>query len=317
MSSIYDFKLTREDFGIFGKNLHRPECVWCSPDGIWVSDNRGGVSHLGSNGFPNLMGSGITEPNGFCRLKDGSFLVGGLSDRTLHMISKDGLTIPFLTEINAQPLGVVNHAWCDIKGRIWISVMTKGDHWYSALDNRPPDGYIILIDAAGPRVVAENLHLTNEVKVSPDGNFLYAAESLARRIVRFKINSNNGLGPKEFVGPEDLGPGNNPDGFTLDSEGNVWVVLVAKNGVGVITSKGDYLELFTDINIKGLDAWIAGYENFTATAEHLGNCAGEFLKLPTSLAFGGRDLKTVYVGSLLSPHLYTFRSPVAGIAQPY
>ncbi|MBT2560268.1 SMP-30/gluconolactonase/LRE family protein [Pedobacter sp. ISL-68] len=317
MSSIYDFKLSKADFQTFGNNLSRPECVWCSTDGIWVSDNRGGLAQLDASGAPILLGSGIAEPNGFCRMKNGAFLVGGLSDRTLHMISQGGVTTPFLTEIDGQRLGVVNHAWCDVKGRIWISVMTKGDHWYSALENRAPDGYIVLIDGKEARIVTENLYLTNEVKVSPDGNYLYAAESLARRIVRFRITANNDLGPKEFVGPEDLGPGNNPDGFTLDAQGNVWVVLVAKNGIGVITTKGDFLEIFTDINVDCLKNWVSGCENFTATAEHLGSCAGEFLKLPTSLAFGGEDLKTVYVGSLLSPHLYTFRAPVAGNQNPW
>lgn len=317
MSSLHDFKLSKADFQTFGHSLSRPECVWYSSDGIWVSDNRGGLAQLDASGTPSLLGSGIAEPNGFCRMKNGAFLVGGLSDRTLYMISKDGVTVPFLTEVDGRSLGVVNHAWCDKKGRIWISVMTNGDHWYSALENRAPDGYIVLIDANGARIVAENLFLTNEVKVSPDGNYLYAAESLARRIVRFKINANNDLGPKEFVGPEDLGPGNNPDGFTLDAQGNVWVVLVAKNGIGVITTKGEFLEIFTDINIEGLEGWVTGCENYTATAEHLGNCAGEFLKLPTSLAFGGKDLKTVYVGSLLSPHLHTFRAPVPGNQSPW
>ena len=313
LSAIYSFSLTKKDFFTVGSGLSRPECVWYDTDGLWVSDNRGGVAHLKSDGTAELLGSGIKEPNGFCRLRDGSFLVGGLSDRTLHLISPDGETRPFLNEINGESPGVVNHAWCDVKGRIWVSVMTRGEHWYSALNKKAPDGYIILIDEHGTRIAASGLDLTNEVKVSPDGNFLYAAESLARRIVRFPIGENNELGAKEFIGPDDLGPGNNPDGFTLDSEGNVWIALVAKNGIGVITAAGEYIELFTDINESGLAGWIEGCEKMNATGEHLGDCAGSFLKLPTSLVFGGDDLRTVYVGSLLSPHLFAFRAPVAGI----
>ena len=36
----------------------------------------------------------------------------------------------------------------------------------------------------------------------------------------------NKLGPKEFFGPENLGPGSNPDGLTIDAEGNVWIALI-------------------------------------------------------------------------------------------
>jgi hypothetical protein len=38
------------------------------------------------------------------------------------------------------------------------------------------------------------------------------------------------------------------------------------------------------------------------------------IALPTSLAFGGSDRRTVYLGSLALPHLLSFRSPVAGLA---
>ncbi len=122
-----------------------------------------------------------------------------------------------------------------------------------------------------------------------------------------------GLGPKESFGPEDLGPGANPDGLTIDAEGNVWVVLIAKNGIGVITAAGDYIELFTDINPEGLQKWLDADEHLSATPNDLVGCAGDLLKLPTSIAFGGDDMKTAYIGSLLLPCLYCFRSPVPGV----
>jgi gluconolactonase len=316
ISPLHSFSLKKEDFFSLGSDLHRPECVWADKDGIWVSDTRGGVANIMGSGPTTLLGSGIEMPNGFCRRPDGSFLVGGLSDGKLHLIQPNGETSVFLQDIGEGRLGVVNHAWYDAQGRIWISVMTRGQHWYSALEVRNPDGYIILIDESGARIVADGLDLTNEVKVSPDGRYLYAAETLGRRIVRFAIRPDNSLGPKEFFGPEDLGPGAFPDGFTFDAEGNVWIALIAQNGIGVITAKGDYVELFTDINREGLHHWIKAYEEGTATGNDLGACAGDMLKLPTSLAFGGEDMKTVYIGSLLLPYLCCFRSPVPGV-RPY
>jgi gluconolactonase len=313
ISPLHSFSLNKEDFFRLGCDLHRPECVWTDKDGIWVSDSRGGVGKLSASGEAILLGSGIAEPNGFCRRPDGSFLIGGLSDGKLHLIKSDGETSVYFEEIEGGRLGVVNHAWYDRQGRTWISVMTRSEHWHNALQVRNPDGYIILIDERGARIVADGLDLTNEVKVSPDGRYLYAAETLGRRIVRFPIMAKNRLGPKEFFGPEDLGPGANPDGLTIDAEGNVWITLIVKNGIGVITSKGDYLELFTDVNSEGLKKWLTASEHLTATAYDLVDCAGEMLKLPTSIAFGGEDMKTAYIGSLMLPHLCCFRSPVAGV----
>lgn len=312
-TSLHSFRLKQEDLFTVGTGLHRPECVWTDEDGIWVSDSRGGVAKLQSNGEATLLGSGIEEPNGFCRLPDGSFLVAGLSDGKLHIIRPNGETSVYLEDIGQGRLGVVNHAWHDRQGRTWISVMTRGEHWYSTLKGGDPDGYIILIDERGPRVAAQGLDLTNEVKVSPDGRYLYVAETRGRRVVRFPIKEDNSLGAKEVFGPVDLGPGSHPDGITLDAEGNVWIALIAKNGIGVITAGGDYIELFTNIRSDALIKWIKNCEDLTATPNELGDCAGDLLKLPTSIAFGGKDMKTVYIGSLLMAELYCFQSPVAGV----
>jgi hypothetical protein len=36
------------------------------------------------------------------------------------------------------------------------------------------------------------------------------------------------------------------------------------------------------------------------------------MKQISSIAFGGRDLKTAYLGNLLDDRIYSFQSPVAG-----
>src|SRR5580700_8629500 len=102
ISQIHSFCLKKEDFFTLGNDLHRPECVWADKDGIWVSDSRGGVGKISASGQATLLGSGINEPNGFCRLPDGSFLVGGLSDGKLHIIKSNGETSVYLQEIEGS-----------------------------------------------------------------------------------------------------------------------------------------------------------------------------------------------------------------------
>ncbi len=47
--------------------------------------------------------------------------------------------------------------------------------------------------------------------------------------------------------------------------------------------------------------------------EHMEAIESEVMRSISSIAFGGPDLKTVYLGNLLDDKIYTFRSPVAGV----
>lgn len=315
-SALQDFKLTKSDFSTFGHGLMRPECVWADEDGVWVSDNRGGVSRIGDDGAPVLLGSGIEEPNGFSRAGDGSFVVAGLSDGKLHRIAPDGTTTTLLETLGGAPVGTINYAWVDSQGRIWVSVMTRRPRWYDKLTDRAPDGYVVLIDKSGPRIVADGIDVTNEVKLDPEEKYLYAVETLARRMVRFAVKANGDLGPKETVGPADLGHGAFIDGFAFDAEGNLWLTLVMRNNLSVLTRDGALLTLYDEPSQPALDKFVADFNQGQAKVEELPGCAGAFMSLPTSFAFGGPDGRTVYVGSLAMPHLLTFRSPVAGARHP-
>jgi sugar lactone lactonase YvrE len=306
-----DFKLTAGDFATFGQGLQRPECVWVDRDGVWASDARGGVAHVRKDAEPELLGSGIADPNGFSRRPDGSFVVAGIGDGGLHVIHPDGETRKLLDSFDGKPLGTVNYACADGPQRIWLSVMTRKPQWSDALTSQERDGYILRVDGARCEIVADGLDLTNEVKVSPDGQYLYAAETLGCRIVRFPIRRDGSLGYKEIVGPESLGRGALPDGFTFDAAGNVWITLINQNGLCVIDRHGDVHFVYRDMDEQAVEILAAGVEHRNGTVDHLVACASQSgpLRLPTSLAFGGADGRTAYVGTLLSPHLPTFRLP--------
>jgi len=133
------------------------------------------------------------------------------------------------------------------------------------------------------------------------------------RIVRYPVRPDGSLGQQEVFGPDGLGVAAFVDGFAFDAEGNIWVTTVLRNGVGIITTDGDYHVVFEDAN----EPLLATFEEKIATgnaqpADMLAT-AGKTLQLITSVTFGGPDLQTVYVGSLGMNRLPTFRSPVAGL----
>lgn len=311
--SISRFKLTAADLVPYGQDLRRPECVWADRDGVWASDARAGICRVHPDREPQLLGSGIADPNGFSRRPDGSFVVAGLSDGRLYHIAPGGGTRVLLESIGGVPLGAVNYACADGPQRIWLSVMTRHLPWVPALQSRKHDGYIVRIDEdhARAEIVADGLDLTNEVKVSPDGRHLYAVETLGSRIVRFPIRSDGSLGAKERVGPDSLGRGALPDGLTFDPAGNIWLTIISQNAIHVIERDGAPHVVYSDANAAAVEAIACAVEQRTGTLDHLLACmavAGP-LRLPTSLAFGGPDGRTAFVGSVGLAHLLTFRVP--------
>ncbi len=312
-NKLKTFTLRPRDLSVFGSGLTRPECVRVDEDGVWASDDRGGIARVTPSGVAELRGQGVYEPNGYSRTSDGAFIVAGLKDNKVFRIDRSGRVSVVLDQFQGKPLGTVNTAWADAQGRIWVSMMTRKERWYQAL-NTKPDGYILLIADGRARIVADELHLTNEIKVHPNGRHLYGVETLGRRVFRFAIAANGDLGQKEIFGPADLGHGALPDGFIFDQDGNVWVTIISRNGIVVVSQEGEAHTIYEEPKPAAVDAMVQAMQRNAATPEHLIACAGEQLKLPTSLSFGGPDGRTVYVGSLGLPHLVTFNSPVAGLA---
>jgi gluconolactonase len=171
----------------------------------------------------------------------------------------------------------------------------------------------VLLDEKGPRIVADGLFLTNEIRLNASEEYLYVVETIMNHIVRFRVQPDGSLTDKEVFGPNNLGMGAAIDGFTFDVEGNLWVILVLRNGLGIITADGDYHVVFEDPREDVLKSFEEKIASGTAEPNDMAMAAGPTLQFITSLAFGGPDLRTAYLGSLGMSTLPTFQSPVAGL----
>lgn len=313
---ISNFKLSQGDFSTYGQGLSRPECVWVEQSGeVWVSntkDEKGCVALVNPSQSPSLLGSIPHELNGYSRDRAGNFIVAGFGEGKVYCISPTGQTTVLLDNIDGKPLGAVNHCWVDSKNRKWISVSTTHRPWFTAVNDGQATGYVILIDDQGARIVADGIHFTNEVKLDPSERFLYVAETLECRIIRFPVFGNGELGEREIFGPSRLGHGAVTDGFAFDEMGNVWVTTILRNGIVVIEPNGNAHTVYEEPNLQALDQFVEKMNKSAAQPTDLVACASELLGLPTSLAFGGADRKTIYLGSLALPHLMTFKAPFAG-----
>lgn len=318
MTTIKDFTLQLSELGRYGSDLMRPESVIAQQDGtLFVSQGAGGVTRIAPDGTQETIGATGGEANGLALAHDGSIFIANIINNTVEKLSPDGRKTVILSELDGKPLGSVNYVFLDSQERLWIAVSTREPHWFPAAAAPRPDGYIILMDNAehggSARIVGDGIIFSNEARLDKDEQYLYVAETMARRISRFPVAADGTLGAREAVGPEDLGEGAFVDGFAFDSAGNIWVTTVLRNGLVIITPDGEAHTVFEDPNPAALEAAQAAVDAQTLTPEMMFACMGATLQFPTSVTFGGSDLKTVYMGSLAMPHLITFRSPVAGL----
>ncbi|NKQ36342.1 MAG: SMP-30/gluconolactonase/LRE family protein [Chloroflexi bacterium] len=314
MSSLKDFTLNLSELQFVHEGLSRPESILAEKDGtLWASDNRGGITRIDPDGTMQTIGSIGGDPNGLAMDTAGNIYIANIEDGKIYKMDRAGNAEVILSEIDGQPLGAANYVFIDSQDRLWISVSTRALPWFISVAAGLEDGYIILLDENGPRIVADGIRFTNEIRLDAAEKYLYAAETMGRRILRYAVQPDGSLGEAEVFGPDTLGEGAYPDGFTFDTEGNIWVTLIIRNGVGIITPDGDFHTVFEDVNEAALATAVDLVNQKALTPEAMFACVGPTLQFPTSLTFAGPDLKTVYLGSLAMPHLVKFQSPVPGL----
>ncbi len=301
-----------------GHGLHRPECVLATARGdLYSADWRGGVARIAPDGTHELYagklpGGRPLRPNGIALRRGGSFLIAELGETAggVYELFRDGRVAPFLEQVDGVALPPTNFVAEDAAGRVWVTVSTRKSP--RSLDYRPDcaDGFIVLADAQGARIVADGIGYTNEAIVSPDGGWLYVNETFGRRLARFPIRPDGSLGAKEVV--TAFGKGTYPDGLTFDAEGHVWITSVVSNRVIRVAPDGAQRLMLEDADAAYVDQCEAAYLAGTMGRAHLDNVPGKVLRNVSSLAFGGPGLGTAYLGCLLGDAIAVFGSPVAG-----
>lgn len=310
---IKEFQLELSDLTYTGHDLVRPESIIAQPDGtLWVSDGRGGITRINPDGSQQFYGGLGGEPNGLAMADDGSLYVANIGTGTIQRLYPDGRTEEFLTEVDGVKVSSANYVYLDSQNRLWMAFSTREPHWWPAAAHPRPDGYIVLLDEKGPRIVADGIYFSNEVRLDAEERYAYVAETMKSRIIRYRVQPDGSLTDQEVFGPDGLGIGGFVDGFTFDADGNIWVTTVLRNGVGIITPDGDYHVVFEDARDELLRSFEEKEASGTAQPTDMLMTAGPTLQLITSVTFGGPDLRTAYVGSLGMNRLPTFQSPVPG-----
>jgi sugar lactone lactonase YvrE len=304
--------------GFIGSGLKRPECVLATLSGaLYTADWRGGVAQTAGDGTQTLYKGALPDarplrPNGIALRRDGSFLLADLGETAggVFALRRDGDARPFLECVEGLDLPPTNFVFEDDSARVWITVSTRQVPRAAAYRADVADGFIVLVDERGARIVADGLGYTNEAMLSPDGAWLYVNETFARRMTRFRVGGDGSLHAKEVV--TTFGHGTYPDGLAFDADGHAWITSIVSNRVLRVALDGTATVVLEDADPAHVqwceDAYLAG----ALGRQHLDRAAGRVLKNISSLAFGGADLRTAYLGCLLGEAIASFRAPVAG-----
>lgn len=226
-------------------------------EGLVFSDVvHGGVRRLAEDGtladvWPHRRGVG-----GIGLHADGGVVVTG---RNVSWRRPDGETVVLLDRRDEQQS--FNDMTTDPDGRIYV-----GSLEFAVLDAgaRGQPGELFLIDLDGSvEQVADDVRLTNGLAVSPDGTWLYHADTHAHTVWRYPRRPDGRLGGRE---PHHRWADGMPDGIAADAAGRVYVAMASGGTVDVIGTDG---ELETQLPVE--------------------------VPMVTSVCFGGADLGTLFV----------------------
>ena len=151
-----------------------------------------------------------------------------------------------------------NDSKVDRAGRYWVGTLS--------LNEIDASGSFYRVSPSGEAVVAEQgFIICNGPAFSPDNRRLYFSDSVGQRILCYDLAGDGVISRRRIFYEFSLDEGL-PDGLTVDSLGNVWCALYGGGKVVCIDANG---ALASSLPVP------ATY--------------------PTSLCFGGPDLRTMYV----------------------
>ena len=157
-----------------------------------------------------------------------------------------------------------NDGKCDARGRFWTGTMDR------TLSKPVGSLYCVNADLSVSRVDAEFLTLSNGIAWSPDSSTMYLCDSRPGAVLRydFDLDSGSVRGRRVFI--DFAGQPGRPDGCAVDAEGGLWVAEIGAGRIARYDPSGR-LERIVTVPVSR----------------------------PTSVAFGGAALDTLYITSMV------------------
>jgi len=277
-----------EQVKTIGSGLLRPEGIMALDDGsLYAADGRGRCARIEKNGNTSFFGNVGGLPNGICLDRHGNCIIANIGNGEVQSLTTEGIHTVLLSEVDGRKMPAPNFPFIDSRGAIWVSNSTSLSAIDKALREPVPDGCVILIVNGKPCIVADGICFANGIALDSREEYLYVAETMMKRVLRYPIRPDRSLGKHEVYGPEDLGKRGYPDGIAFDEAGNAWIAFPAWNAVGYIDPQGNLEIVLEDPDEK-------------------------VLHQPSNICFGREGRKTAFIGSLAGTTIPYFEVPCPG-----
>ena len=244
--------------------------VWDANQGLYFSDvMNGGVYRLGRDDKASLAVPKRRGIGGMALHAAGGLVVGG-RDIVHVSLDRGGDSRTLLTsDVTPEAIGF-NDLTTDTPGRVYVGSLA-----YRVFGGEPPrPGHLHVIDLDGTaRTISDGIMLTNGLGFSPNGKRLYHSDARGGLVRVYDVNADGSVSPwRTFA---SLGENGVADGLKVASDGSVWVADAHGGRVAVFNADGSHR---ADVAVP--------------------------LPMVTSLCFGGKDLRDLYIvtGSRGGPH---------------
>ncbi|MBN9118319.1 MAG: SMP-30/gluconolactonase/LRE family protein [Planctomycetes bacterium] len=274
-------------------------------------DPKLGVLTSGEKGIHQLTPGGEKKvwrekagTNGLLFDRDGNLVCCEPVARSVSRITRDGKRTVLTDSFGGKKYNQPNDLTIDSKNRIYFSDPRYGGR--EDMQQKDEKGntiegvYRIDPDGKVSRVIGREVERANGVLVSADDKYLFVADNNngvggARKLWRFDLKPDGTVDPKSQKLLYDWGKGRGPDGVKQDGKGRLYVA-------GGLNKPNPPAEPAADV--KG-GVYVIDPESGKLLA---------FVGVPTdevtNCAFGGDDLKTLYVTG--GGTLYSIRTTTAG-----
>ncbi len=258
--------------------------VWDGKGNLYFT-GKGRIFKLHSSGQTQVFRESSGGANGLLFDKQGRLIVCEAANRRVTRTEPDGTITVLAESFEGRKFNSPNDLSIDSKGRIYFT-----DPRYGSRDSMEMtvEG-VYRIDAPGQvtRVLGRDLvDRPNGILVSPRDRYLYVADNnnnnpgAARKLWRFNLRPDGSVNERSRKLIHDWGDSRGPDGLEMDAKGRLFVAgglsqshpphetNTKKGGVYVLSPEGKLLE---------------------------------FIPVPldevTNVAFGGADMRTLYVSA--------------------
>jgi gluconolactonase len=274
------------------------------PEGFLLFTGGGRITKRDDQGNVTVFRENAGGANGLQLDQQGRLLVCEAANRRVTRTERDGSITVLADRYGGARFNTPNDLSIDSKGRIYFTDPRYGPR--DTMEMRDEQGRLVegvyRIDEPGQvtRIITAETERPNGILVSPGDRYLYVADNNnntvggARKLWRFGLRRDGTITPRSRKLIFDWKDARGPDGLKIDQLGQLYVAA-GLNGANLPFETADRLR--------------AGIYVLSVRGKLL-----NFIPIPndevTNCAFGGRDVKTLFITA--GGHLWSIRLDVPG-----